>query len=174
MTSNNHFSSRVLDIIGETQGEIEVIVDRLSRQRYDEALLAAKRALERLRPLFSEPTITRLAHLDVADTPDNIQSNASLKSDGSDSQSLTMTDIYDKLMNTIALVPDSVKVFVSVPHKKHGKVWKRVRVAKADPRCIIRCDMCDKPAVVLDHLWPYHSEMNRCSDHRNTMTMLPA
>lgn len=60
------------------------------------------------------------------------------------------------------------KVFICVHHKKWGEVWKRVRADKADPKRIIRCCMCEKPAVSLDHLWPYHSEMNRCADHFDT------
>jgi hypothetical protein len=60
------------------------------------------------------------------------------------------------------------KVFVHVQHKEWGKVWKRVRADKADQKRVIRCCTCDKPAVSLDHLWPYHSEMNRCADHVDT------
>jgi hypothetical protein len=57
------------------------------------------------------------------------------------------------------------KVFVSIRHKQWGEIWRRVSADKANPARVIRCSMCDKPAVSLDHLWPYHSEMNRCAKH---------
>ena len=59
------------------------------------------------------------------------------------------------------------KVFIRVQDKEWGVVWKRVSADKADPARVIRCCMCDKPAVSLDHLWPYHSERNRCAAHFN-------
>jgi len=57
------------------------------------------------------------------------------------------------------------KVFVRVDHPEWGEVWERVDADKADPQRVIRCVMCDKPAVSLDHHWPYYSDMNRCADH---------
>lgn len=60
------------------------------------------------------------------------------------------------------------KVFIRVKHPEWHEVWKRVAAKKADPKDIIRCCMCDQPAVSLDHLWPYHSEMTRCAEHFDT------
>jgi len=76
---------------------------------------------------------------------------------------------------------------VSMPYDSNGKVfvitklkeklpsgkfytyesWKRIDKKKAKEKDIIRCTFCEKPAVRLDHLWPYHSEMNACEDHLN-------
>jgi hypothetical protein len=46
--------------------------------------------------------------------------------------------------------------------------WKRMTLKRAhkEGRHIIACAHCDKPAISLDHLWPYHSEMNYCAAHR--------
>ena len=66
---------------------------------------------------------------------------------------------------------------VSAPFSNNGMVfvdvddgkcdWKRVPEAEADPAKIIRCSEpgCEKPAVMLDHFYPYHSENNRCEGH---------
>ena len=70
---------------------------------------------------------------------------------------------------------------VSMPYDSNGKVfvkceindgsgatfdsWKRVNPDKADQKKIIRCYFCDKPAVRLDHLHPYHDETTACKDH---------
>lgn len=45
--------------------------------------------------------------------------------------------------------------------------WKRMTLAKAkkEKRTIIPCSMCDKPAVSLDHHWPYENLFNRCKKH---------
>ena len=59
-------------------------------------------------------------------------------------------------------------------YEKNGKTrievqpgWKRMTLkrAKREKRNIIRCCVCDKPAVSLDHLWPYDSYRNRCKKH---------
>lgn len=54
------------------------------------------------------------------------------------------------------------RVFVGT--KDH---WERVTAfdAKRYKRTIIQCYVCESPAVRLDHLWPYHSEMNACACH---------
>jgi len=74
---------------------------------------------------------------------------------------------------------------ISMPYDSNGKVfalcklkqklpdgkfethesWKRVDKSKAKEKDIIRCAFCEKPAVRLDHLWPYYSELNACEDH---------
>lgn len=45
--------------------------------------------------------------------------------------------------------------------------WKRMTLARAkkEHRRIIPCSMCNKPAVSLDHLWPYEIVFNRCAEH---------
>lgn len=57
------------------------------------------------------------------------------------------------------------KAFVRLHDAEWGETWVRVPLGEADPDSIIRCYMCDNPAVCLDHLWPYYAEMNRCEDH---------
>lgn len=65
------------------------------------------------------------------------------------------------------------KVFVKWIYKRKlpdGQIekmdsWKRVDKNKAKDKDIIRCTFCNKPAVRLDHLWPYYSEMNACENH---------
>lgn len=61
-------------------------------------------------------------------------------------------------------------VFVSVG--RCGDRWVRMPIDKAKiaitrrkRREIIKCYMCEKPAISLDHLWPYHSELCRCEEH---------
>jgi len=34
-----------------------------------------------------------------------------------------------------------------------------------DKHAVISCNLCDKPAVFLDCLYSYHTELNRCEDH---------
>ena len=45
--------------------------------------------------------------------------------------------------------------------------WKRMSLANAkkQKKRIILCSICDKPAVSLDHLWPYEVLYNRCKEH---------
>lgn len=54
------------------------------------------------------------------------------------------------------------RVFVET--KDH---WDRVTAfdAKRYKRTVIQCYVCENPAVRLDHLWPYHTEMTACKDH---------
>lgn len=58
-------------------------------------------------------------------------------------------------------------VFVEIDHEDYGVVWKRVppEQARSLGLNVIKCSMCEKPAVSLDHYWPYYSEFNRCADH---------
>jgi hypothetical protein len=48
-----------------------------------------------------------------------------------------------------------------------GYHWKRVPEAEADPEKIIRCSHrgCNKPAITLDHYYPYYRDDNKCEDH---------
>ena len=50
-----------------------------------------------------------------------------------------------------------------------GPSWKRMTLARAkkEKRDILRCSYCSRPAISLDHHWPYHSEANHCAHHRN-------
>ncbi len=51
---------------------------------------------------------------------------------------------------------------------ENGEIgWRRMTVKRAtkEGRRIITCDKCSKPAISLDHYWPYYSDMNRCLDH---------
>jgi hypothetical protein len=59
---------------------------------------------------------------------------------------------------------DSGNGRVFVETKDH---WERVTQfdAKRYKRRVISCAYCDNPAVRLDHLWPYHAEMNACREH---------
>ncbi len=70
------------------------------------------------------------------------------------------------------------KVFVEHTYhrkfKQNGKTeiesmdsWKRMdlKTARKQGKKIICCSMCDKPAVSLDHLWPYDIMFNRCAEH---------
>ena len=47
--------------------------------------------------------------------------------------------------------------------------WKRMKEADAveKKRRIIRCSYCTKPAISLDHCWPYLQEASYCDKHRN-------
>lgn len=47
--------------------------------------------------------------------------------------------------------------------------WRRMTLARAkkERREIISCSYCRRPAISLDHFWPYHSEVNHCAWHRN-------
>ena len=46
-----------------------------------------------------------------------------------------------------------------------GDWWKKVKKEDADESKIIKCSQCEKPAVSLDHYWPYSSKMCLCADH---------
>ena len=58
-------------------------------------------------------------------------------------------------------------VFVSTIDDDYGHVWERVDKERAvsEGMEIISCSMCEKPAVSLDHHWPYFSDYCRCADH---------
>lgn len=48
--------------------------------------------------------------------------------------------------------------------------YEKTRRRKGDD--IIRCSVegCSEPAIYLDHLWPYHSELNRCKEHNKPVS----
>ena len=64
---------------------------------------------------------------------------------------------------------------ISAPYDSNGMVfvetddigWKRVpeKVVKRHKHTVIKCYVCENPAVRLDHLWPYYTEMTACKDH---------
>lgn len=45
--------------------------------------------------------------------------------------------------------------------------WKRTTLKQAirQKKSIVRCALCKKSAVSLDHFYPYMSENNRCKEH---------
>lgn len=59
------------------------------------------------------------------------------------------------------------KVFVMWNYKDGISSWKRMTIkrAKREGRKIIPCCQCDKPAVTLDHCWPYLVDRTFCSKH---------
>lgn len=67
---------------------------------------------------------------------------------------------------------------ISASYDSNGKVfvdtddftWERMtkEQAKKQQKPVISCFICKSPAVSLDHLYPYYSEMNRCAKHYNT------
>jgi hypothetical protein len=42
--------------------------------------------------------------------------------------------------------------------------WERVKTEDANPDKIIKCYNCNKPAVTLDHSWPYLQEKTLCAE----------
>jgi hypothetical protein len=56
---------------------------------------------------------------------------------------------------------------VFVEHKDH---WRRMKAeeATAKKKRIIPCTYCAKPAISLDHSWPYLVENTYCADHKET------
>ena len=46
--------------------------------------------------------------------------------------------------------------------------WERVHISAVKGREIIHCSEpgCNNYAIVLDHYYPYHSEHNRCVEHK--------
>lgn len=66
-------------------------------------------------------------------------------------------------------------IHISAPYDSNGRVfvetedigWVRVpkNTAKRHKLTVIKCYVCENPAVRLDHLWPYHTEMTACKDH---------
>lgn len=58
-------------------------------------------------------------------------------------------------------------VFVEDDDPDYGQVWSRIKKDQAEREGmkIIKCSKCTKPAVQLDHLWPYYDEQNLCEDH---------
>jgi hypothetical protein len=61
---------------------------------------------------------------------------------------------------------DKEMVFV-VPDVAAFNVWERMPKKEAERRKLspIKCTYCDKPAVRLDHSWPYVIGRTACADH---------
>ena len=57
------------------------------------------------------------------------------------------------------------EVFVEVYDEDCGQLWERRAATDVGDATIITCARCDKAAVQLDHLWPYHQEMCLCAEH---------
>ena len=43
--------------------------------------------------------------------------------------------------------------------------WEEVPLNHAEEEKIIRCSKCEKPAVSMDHYWPFYSDNCLCPDH---------
>ena len=56
---------------------------------------------------------------------------------------------------------------VFVEHKDH---WRRIPAKEAEvkKKRVISCTYCSKPAISLDHCWPYLAENTYCADHKET------
>ncbi len=56
-----------------------------------------------------------------------------------------------------------------IPRGERVPTWRRMTVERAtkEKRHIISCSYCRRPAISLDHYWPYHSEANHCAWHTN-------
>ena len=57
------------------------------------------------------------------------------------------------------------EVFVEIDDEECGKWWESRPLTDVGDAPIITCSRCPKPAVQLDHLWPYQSEMCLCAEH---------
>lgn len=45
--------------------------------------------------------------------------------------------------------------------------WKRISKSDLKPEMkIVECVYCKKPAISIDHHYPYESEFNYCKDHK--------
>ncbi len=45
-------------------------------------------------------------------------------------------------------------------------LWERKPLEEViDKSKIISCCQCERPAITLDHFYPYHIEMNLCEEH---------
>lgn len=53
-------------------------------------------------------------------------------------------------------------------HYRWGDWWKRMtkKRAEREGRTIITCCKCSRPAVQLDHHWPYMSDYCLCAEHQ--------
>jgi hypothetical protein len=54
---------------------------------------------------------------------------------------------------------------VFVRDEEEWDMWERINTKDAKDRNIITCYYCDKPAVSLDHSWPYLQEHTTCAEH---------
>jgi len=43
--------------------------------------------------------------------------------------------------------------------------WQLCPESEAEGKRVIVCTHCDKPAIQLDHFWPYYSDHNLCAFH---------
>jgi len=82
------------------------------------------------------------------------------------------------LLHVNAPYDSNGKVFVEWEYRykfPDGKIdkydgWKRMSLERAlkEKRKIIKCFRCNKPAVRLEHSYPYMVELNACEDHLDT------
>jgi hypothetical protein len=55
-------------------------------------------------------------------------------------------------------------VFVKVFNDEYLD-WQRIKDRDLKGQEVIKCSYCNTAAYILDHLYPYHSEMNMCREH---------
>lgn len=60
---------------------------------------------------------------------------------------------------------------VFVEHEDRYR-WQRMpaKMAVEKKKHIISCSYCSKPAISIDHCWPYLIENTYCEDHKETAT----
>lgn len=95
-------------------------------------------------------------------TKDGLTGNSGFNIEG-------LSDIFHLSANYAA-----TKGFVFVEVKEDRRDWERVKKSDAikNKRHIIRCSYCTKPAISLDHSWPYLQEATYCADHRDWQKMM--
>jgi len=59
------------------------------------------------------------------------------------------------------------KVFIEKIYKEWGLIWERMTLymARKKKKKIITCAKCLRPAISLDHHWPYYDDHNYCELH---------
>lgn len=67
----------------------------------------------------------------------------------------------DGMVHVNANYDSNKKVFVET----RDGYWRRESRKRANPEKIIRCSYCKRPAVSLDHCWPYLQEATTCAVH---------
>ena len=67
-----------------------------------------------------------------------------------------------------------VAVELNIIEREETSTWfEFVPASEVGDRRVIKCSVCGKPAIVIDHFFPYYTEHNRCEDHRFGKEKLP-
>jgi len=68
----------------------------------------------------------------------------------------------------------ATKGMVFVESEEECTNWERMTrvVAEKQGKRIIRCSYCKRPAISLDHSWPYLQEATYCARHRNWQELM--